>query len=44
MSKEDIESLWNKESINRLEIRHQEKKVNINNVNGINFFITKGNL
>ena len=44
MSKEDIESLWNKESINRLEILHQEKKVNINNVNGINFFITKGNL
>ncbi|HJF83872.1 radical SAM protein [Helicobacter pullorum] len=44
MSKEDIESLWNKESINRLEILHQEKKVSINNVNGINFFITKGNL
>ncbi|WP_455941014.1 radical SAM protein [Helicobacter pullorum] len=44
MSKEDIESLWNEESINRLEILHQEKKVNINNVNGINFFITKGNL
>lgn len=44
MSKEDIESLWNEESINRLEILHQEKKVSINNVNGINFFITKGNL
>ncbi|WP_134044003.1 radical SAM protein [Helicobacter pullorum] len=44
MSKEDIESLWSEESINRLEILHQEKKVNINNVNGINFFITKGNL
>lgn len=44
MSKEDIESLWNKESINRLEILHQEKKVSINNINGINFFITKGNL
>lgn len=44
MSKEDIESLWNKESINKLEILHQEKKVSINNVNGINFFITKGNL
>lgn len=44
MSKEDIESLWNEESINRLEILHQEKKVNINNVNRINFFITKGNL
>lgn len=44
MSKEDIESLWNKESINRLEILHQEKKVSINNVNGINFFIAKGNL
>lgn len=44
MSKEDIESLWNEESINKLEILHQEKKVNINNVNGINFFITKGNL
>lgn len=44
MSKEDIESLWNEESINRLEILYQEKKVSINNVNGINFFITKGNL
>lgn len=44
MSKEDIESLWNEESINRLEILHQEKKVSINNVNGINFFIAKGNL
>ena len=44
MSKEDIESLWNEESINRLEILHQEKKVSINNVNGINFFITKGKL
>lgn len=44
MSKEDIESLWNEESINRLEILRQEKKVSINNVNGINFFITKGNL
>ena len=44
MSKEDIESLWNEESINRLEILHQEKKVSINNVNGINFFITKGNI
>lgn len=44
MSKEDIESLWNEESINRLEILHQEKKVSINNINGINFFITKGNL
>lgn len=44
MSKEDIESLWNEESINKLEILHQEKKVSINNVNGINFFITKGNL
>ena len=44
MRKEDIESLWNEESINRLEILHQEKKVSINNVNGINFFITKGNL
>ena len=44
MSKEDIESLWNEESINRLEILHQEKKVSINNVNGINFCITKGPL
>ena len=26
MSKEDIESLWNKESINRLEILHQQEK------------------
>lgn len=38
MSKEDIESLWNKESINRLEILHQQGKIKLSKNNEVEFY------
>lgn len=38
MSKEDIESLWNEESINRLEILHQQGKIKLSKNNEVEFY------
>ena len=38
MSKEDIESLWNEESINRLEILHQQCKIKLSKNNEVEFY------
>lgn len=38
MSKEDIKSLWNEESINRLEILHQQGKIKLSKNNEVEFY------
>lgn len=38
MSKEDIESLWSEESINRLEILHQQGKIKLSKNNEVEFY------
>lgn len=38
MSKEDMESLWNEESINRLEILHQQGKIKLSKNNEVEFY------
>lgn len=38
MSKEDIESLWNEESINRLEILRQQGKIKLSKNNEVEFY------